>query len=234
MTKIIWLMGMSEQYHGDFISFLDQEVECQRFDKPDTALASINKNRKPDVVITDQKFARTFLQTPQPLKDVPVVVAALDPSFSSVSRTLQDGAADVVLLETPISLVAAKVKHRLNSQNNTKCELLKASKIDNVYRKITTAKGRSATFTSKEFQIVMAFARLEPSLISRTELIQEVWGGVRVGQKTLDVHLFNIRKKIAPIQLEIRFEAPHSYRMCALKRSSGSSRALAAHSSNMT
>lgn len=233
MSKMVWLLGLNEKYRTELKSFLSQEVKYKLFANPDKALADLERER-PDILISKEDTVLPLLAAPYPLADVLVIVTADDPCFDKAYLALEKGVNDLVYHETPISIMAAKIKYCLRSQGSARCLLLQDCKIDNVYRKITTAKGRAATFTSKEFQIVMAFSRREPPVITRHDLIDEVWGGVKVGQKTLDVHLFNIRKKIAAIQLEIRFEAPNSYRLCSLKQNVGSARALAAHSSNIS
>jgi DNA-binding response OmpR family regulator len=51
------------------------------------------------------------------------------------------------------------------------------------------------------------------SEVSRTTILEKIWGNVTVSAKTLDVHLFNLRKKIAEVGLEIVFVQPSSYQL---------------------
>lgn len=70
---------------------------------------------------------------------------------------------------------------------------------------------RSESLTSKEFQIISALSESQNQSLVRTHLMTKVWGEISVQSKTLDVHLYNLRQKLEPIGLEIRYVAPHKY-----------------------
>lgn len=52
--------------------------------------------------------------------------------------------------------------------------------------------------TFKEFKILGLFMSDPGRPVSRQLLISTLWADVKVGPKTLDVHLFNLRRKIRP------------------------------------
>lgn len=72
---------------------------------------------------------------------------------------------------------------------------------------------KTVTFTPKEFRIVHLLLHAN-GRIDRDKLISRVWNGVHVGRKTLDVHLFNVRRKVAKLGLKVVFEHPNFYRIC--------------------
>ena len=47
--------------------------------------------------------------------------------------------------------------------------------------------------------------------IKRVDLISKVWKDVSVGAKTLDVHIFNIRRKLAKLNVKIKYTPPQTY-----------------------
>ena len=51
----------------------------------------------------------------------------------------------------------------------------------------------------------MRYIILRQRTITKDQLVKHVWSDVVVGAKTLDVHIFNIRKKVAPLNLEIKY-----------------------------
>lgn len=77
----------------------------------------------------------------------------------------------------------------------------------------TVAKGseRSAALTSREFQIILLMYNAPGHRISRSDLVNGIWGKLKVSTNSLDVHLFNLRKKLAPLALEITFSPPNLY-----------------------
>lgn len=50
--------------------------------------------------------------------------------------------------------------------------------------------------TFKEFKILNVFLESTHRSATRNDLIEALWGKIQVGPKTLDVHLFNLRKKL--------------------------------------
>jgi hypothetical protein len=67
--------------------------------------------------------------------------------------------------------------------------------------------------TNREAQIFAVFQRAGGDPIQRRQLIKEVWGDVIVGAKTLDVHLFHLRKKVFKAGFRIHFSPPDTFRL---------------------
>ncbi|MBX3018456.1 MAG: response regulator transcription factor [Bdellovibrionaceae bacterium] len=60
-------------------------------------------------------------------------------------------------------------------------------------------------FTTMEQRILLCFLASPDFAASRASINAELWNSSSVNSNSLDVHLFNIRRKIAPTGLEIRF-----------------------------
>lgn len=69
----------------------------------------------------------------------------------------------------------------------------------------------SVPLTTKELQILQSLLAEPSRQKAKDSLMESVWGDVQVGGKTLDVHLFHLRQKIAPLGLKILFRGPSSY-----------------------
>lgn len=69
----------------------------------------------------------------------------------------------------------------------------------------------SATLTGKEFQILSVLYQSKNRTASRTELLQRVWGTSHLETKALDVHMHNLRRKIAPLGLKVTHRRPVDY-----------------------
>jgi DNA-binding response OmpR family regulator len=61
-----------------------------------------------------------------------------------------------------------------------------------------TRKGVKIDFTSLEFQLLKFFIRNRGRVLSRTELLEHVWGehNVVISLRTIDSHIASIRKKL--------------------------------------
>lgn len=71
----------------------------------------------------------------------------------------------------------------------------------------------AVVLTAKEFQIFALLDQSERHSISREVLLAKIWRAIKVSPKTLDVHIFNLRRKIAPLGLEIFFRSPNQYQL---------------------
>jgi DNA-binding response OmpR family regulator len=75
-----------------------------------------------------------------------------------------------------------------------------------------------AQLTAKELQIFSVLHREQGKRLTRQKLQSEVWGDVAVGGKALDVHLFNLRRKIAALGVEILHEEGDGYMLVVNKK----------------
>jgi DNA-binding response OmpR family regulator len=135
-----------------------------------------------------------------------VVVSSLDDM-----KTLKDcyaaGALDYLTKPFSKNELLVKIERLLTTKTGGGCEL---DPIKHVLRR----NGHSTpALTSKEFQMMSLFQSSGESEVSRTTILEKIWGNVTVSAKTLDVHLFNLRKKIAEVGLEIVFVQPSSYQL---------------------
>ena len=67
--------------------------------------------------------------------------------------------------------------------------------------------------TGREFKILYLLARKENHVLSRAELIQAIWGGaVHVLDRTVDTHVYTLRKKLGAYSIYIQSEVGVGYR----------------------
>jgi len=72
--------------------------------------------------------------------------------------------------------------------------------------RVEDAQGRSQQLTSKEYQI-LTILHQSPEFVSREHLQSRIWGDVNVAAKTLDVHIFNLRRKLAALDLRVNYHS---------------------------
>lgn len=83
--------------------------------------------------------------------------------------------------------------------------------LDSVAHTISGANHRPLGLTTKEFQIIMMLKVSQNIGTTRREILKQVWGNLKVNEKTLDVHLHNLRRKIAPLGMKIKYSPPNRY-----------------------
>jgi len=66
--------------------------------------------------------------------------------------------------------------------------------------------GRSAELTALEFRLLGLFIRRRGRVLTRDQLMSQVWGeDVHIGDRVIDTHILNLRKKVEPVPVEPRF-----------------------------
>jgi DNA-binding response OmpR family regulator len=66
--------------------------------------------------------------------------------------------------------------------------------------------GRPIAATALEFRLLSAFVGARGRVLTREQLIQKVWGtGTFIGDRVVDTHILNLRKKIEPAPANPRF-----------------------------
>ena len=114
---------------------------------------------------------------------------------------LQDGADDYITKPFSVKEVLARITsvlRRYKYTSNEKVEVLKADDIQvNVNKHIVTKNGTEIELTLKEFQILKLLIENRGNVLTRTFLLDKIWGYDYYGEtRTLDVHIRNLRKKI--------------------------------------
>ena len=83
--------------------------------------------------------------------------------------------------------------------------------VDPLRRRVITKDNLQTELTSKELMIFDLINNAPNKQISRSDLIGKVWKDVSVGSKTLDVHIFNIRRKLSKLNVKIKYTPPQTY-----------------------
>jgi two-component system alkaline phosphatase synthesis response regulator PhoP len=66
--------------------------------------------------------------------------------------------------------------------------------------------GRVADMTAQEFRLLATFIRRRGRVLTREQLIEQAWGPqTHIGDRVVDTHILNLRKKIEPSPAEPRF-----------------------------
>src|ERR1700683_973414 len=90
----------------------------------------------------------------------------------------------------PASAAGAPAAHELLAFGDTKIDFTSM---------VVTRNGKALAFTAQEFKLLKYFARCPARVISRQELLNEVWGYENYPTtRTVDNHILRIRQKLEP------------------------------------
>lgn len=156
----------------------------------------------PDVVVLDLGLpdldGRDLLRMLRAVSDVPVVVATARDDESEIVRLLDAGADDYVVKPYSSEQLEARVRAVLRRTGAGAAETLVVGglRIDRRSRR-AELDGEPLDLTRKEFDLLLYLARRTGEVITKQELLAEVWRQPALrNDKTVDVHLSWLRRKL--------------------------------------
>ncbi|MEP6462821.1 MAG: response regulator transcription factor [Frankiaceae bacterium] len=135
--------------------------------------------------------------------DVPVIMLTAKDSEVDKVVGLELGADDYVTKPFSGRELVARIRAVLRRRTDN-AELLPAAieagpvRID-IDRHVVTVSGKNITLPLKEFELLELLVRNAGRVLTRSQIIDRVWGSDYVGDtKTLDVHVKRLRGKVEP------------------------------------
>jgi len=166
----------------------------------------------PDIVVLDLGLPDVdgleLLKMLRAVSAVPVIVATARDDENQIVRTLDAGADDYVVKPFSAEQLDARIRALLRrSRGEGKEEVIEVGelRVDARAREVTLA-GEQLELTRKEFDLVHYLAVRSGSVVTKRELLAEIWqqpfGGA---DKTVDVHLSWLRRKLGETATEPRY-----------------------------
>ena len=166
------------------------------------------KEFQPDLILLDWMLPNISgidllkkIRSDETLEQIPVIMLTAKNMEEDKLEGLGDGADDYITKPFSVKEVLARITsvlRRYKYTSNEKIEVLKADDIQvNVNKHIVTKNGQEIELTLKEFQILKLLIENKGNVLTRTFLLDKIWGYDYYGEtRTLDVHIRHLRKKI--------------------------------------
>ena len=166
----------------------------------------------PDVVVLDLGLpdldGAAALKMLRGVSAVPVVVATARDDEAEIVRLFDSGADDYVVKPFSVDHLEARIRALLRRSGSAAPDpVLQIGdlRVDTVRREATLS-GSPLDLSRKEFDLLAYLARREGEVVTKRELLAEVWrqpyGG---GDKTVDVHMSWLRRKMGETAAEPRY-----------------------------
>ncbi|MDQ2749799.1 MAG: response regulator transcription factor [Actinomycetota bacterium] len=176
------------------------------------AALSAAVEQKPDVVLLDLGLpdidGADVLSMLRAVSDVPVIVATARDDEAEMVRILDLGADDYVIKPFTATQVTARIRavlRRMGRTDEDPVVSVGGLSIDTRSYEVTVD-GRHIELARKEFELLLALARRAGEVITKRDLLAEVWqlawGG---SDRTVDVHLSWLRRKLGESAREPRY-----------------------------
>ena len=171
--------------------------------------------QKPDVVLLDLGLpdvdGTDVLSMLRAVSDVPVIVATARDDEAEIVRLLDLGADDYVIKPFSAAQLNARIRavlRRTDRGDGSVGEapiVLGGLRIDTRSREVTVD-GTPVELARKEFDLLLALARRAGEVVTKRDLLAEVWqlawGG---SDRTVDVHLSWLRRKLGESARQPRY-----------------------------
>ncbi len=219
----IWILEDDPSCQFVYRSILSENYECCFFEDLNDFISALVKRPNPkfliaDLVLKQSNFIDFFSRKESELLNTNfMVVSGLD-ELDILRDCYEEGALDYITKPFNKNQLRARLERYLGmpnvvDQRGPAKALASNMRLDHRYLKAHFM-DRDISLTHKECQILASIKDSES--ITKDNLLKCVWSDVKVGRKTLDVHIFNLRKKLRPLGLSIQFEQPNLYRMAPL------------------
>jgi len=168
---------------------------------------------RPDVVVLDLGLpdldGGDVLRMVRSVSTVPVIIATARDDEAEVVRLLDSGADDYVIKPYSAAQLDARVRAVLRRARETAAPpaalVVGELEIDPDRRAATLA-GDALDLSRLEFDLLAYLARRSPEVVTRRELLAEVWRQPHGGaDKTIDVHLSWLRRKLGESAADPRY-----------------------------
>jgi DNA-binding response OmpR family regulator len=169
-------------------------------------------SEKPDVVVLDLGLPDLdgveLLRMLRAISTVPVIVATAREGDSHVVAALDSGADDYLVKPYSVAQLEARIRAVLRRAEGRGVDgpmAVGRLSIDRLTREVRL-EGAVVDLSPKEFDLLALLAERHGEVVSKRELLAEVWrqpyGG---GDRTVDVHLSSLRHKLGESAREPRY-----------------------------
>ena len=136
--------------------------------------------------------------------EVPIIMVSASSDPVDVVVGLEIGADDYIIKPFEVRELAARINAKLRRQRTTQSQVRPGrlkfpGLIVDVGRHEVLRDGKPVTLTPTEFDLLALLSASPGRVISRSEMIQKVWGqGADLDLRSVDAHVYRLRRKIEP------------------------------------
>lgn len=139
-----------------------------------------------DIMLSDGHFFKLLNESDLTLSTPYLVISSSD-DRETIKNAYEAGAIDYLLKPFHQNEIIAKVEHHLQVIEERIMETSKSLDALNI---------DLAEFTNKEIKIIESFNLNPDKTLHRNEIVKIIWKNISIHPNTLDVHIYNLRKKL--------------------------------------
>lgn len=199
--KNIWIIEDIEDLQFVYRNIFSETPITLTFFKSFESFAKAldNRDNHPDLIIADimlggDHFFQLLNEADLSLS-VPYLVISGRDDYETISNAFKADAIDYILKPLNHDEIRAKVERHLLKIEEKSLESSKSLEALNI---------DFTNFTNKEVKIIESFNQKEDKTLHRNEIVQIIWKNIAIHPNTLDVHIYNLRKKLKEFDYTIK------------------------------
>lgn len=172
-----------------------------------------------DIELPDGNGIEIFASFADKLKGVPCIFLTGRQDFASKAAAFSLGAEDFVLKPFDPRDLKLRVDSKLRKVQDANTQA-KELRIGNLLclleeqRIVNQTTNEALDLTGREFRMFYLLAKSPNKVFTRAEILERVWGGgVSVTDRAVDVHISNLRKKLAGTNVTVEAIVGSGYRI---------------------
>lgn len=199
--KNIWIIEDVEDLQFVYRNIFSESHIVLTFFKSFQSFANAleDKNSHPDLIIADIMLGNDhffqLLNEADLSLNVPYLVISGRDDYETISNAYAADAIDYILKPLNHDEIKAKVERHLRNIEEKTLESSKSLEALNI---------DFTNFTNKEVKIIESFNQREDKTLHRNEIVQIIWKNIAIHPNTLDVHIYNLRKKLKEFNYGIK------------------------------
>jgi DNA-binding response OmpR family regulator len=206
MSKTILVVDDKKELRVMVKTYLEEEGFRVVMAKDGQEALYVARHEKPDLILLDlmmpQMGGYDFLHAHRREADTPIIILTAKLEEGDKVLGLELGADDFVTKPFSMRELTARVRAVLRRVGREQAdpEVLRAADITlDRTRRLVTAADRAVDLTPSEFDLLAAFLAAPGRAYTRAELLDRLQGDAYDGyERTIDVHIRNLRTKIEP------------------------------------
>ena len=206
----------------DFVIYtlVSQGMEARGFDRPSAFWAGMEES-VPSLVLLDimlpeedgMSVLKKLRENPHTRKMPVIMLTAKSTEYDKVMG-LDAGADDYIAKPFGMMELLSRIRallRRTETENGIlRCGILEVDPGQHIVR----VRGQETTLTQKEFEVLCLLLRNPGQVLSREQLIENVWGYAFTGEsRTVDVHVRTLRQKLGEAGAYIETVRGYGYKI---------------------
>ncbi len=197
-NKEVWVLEDKESCRFVYEQTLDHRYKTRYFE----SLASFKKALEEstpenfpamliaDLMLGDGNFLNFLTDSPNSeIVNIPFIIVSGIDDIDALRFCFKEGALDYLTKPFKKNELLVKIENIITGSNKQRV-------VEPGQKSIHLDGKEVENLTSKQMQLLNLFMDSNDRCISRADILEKVWGKTNVHPKTVDVHLYNLRRKL--------------------------------------